>query len=98
MKFRDFSLLKDYNNLSTICDAWDYLAPKIYHNKQYFDTSKIGKISYSVVANVWSLGVVIYELLCPFLKYKGKYRTIGLFWCKKIIDKFNKDRKKDLTN
>lgn len=34
VKFGDLGLSKDYDNLSTICGTWDYLAPEIYRKKQ----------------------------------------------------------------
>ena len=95
VKFEDFGLSKDYDNLSIICGTWDYLAPEIYQNKQYVDNGKQGRMSYTAVVDVWSLGVVMYELLCPLPIYKEGYTTTGALWCKKLIDKFEEDCKKE---
>ncbi|KAM3537480.1 hypothetical protein ARSEF1564_009597 [Beauveria bassiana] len=35
VKLSDFGLSKDYNNMSTICGTYYYLAPEIYENDQY---------------------------------------------------------------
>ena len=91
VKFADFGLSKDYDNLSTICGSWLYLAPEVYHNKQYIDAGGKQRVTYTAAVDVWSLGVVIYELLCHLPQYQRKYECSGTVWCEHIIKLFRED-------
>lgn len=91
VKFGDFGLAKDYDNLSTICGSWRYLAPEMYQNRQYVDAGGKQRVTYTAAVDVWSLGVVVYELLCDLPPYRQKYECSGTSWCEEIIKTFQKD-------
>jgi hypothetical protein len=38
-----------------------------------------------------SLGVVVYELLCPPPRFEERYKSSGTAWAEKLIKKFEKD-------
>lgn len=91
VKLGDFGLSKDYDNLSTICGSWPYAAPEIYQKKQYADTGGEDRMSYTAAVDVWSLGVVVYELLCPLPKYRNEHQVSGTVWCNNVVEKFRGD-------
>lgn len=91
VKLGDFGLSRDYDNMSTICGSWHYLAPEIYLNHQYINEGGRERVSYTAAVDVWSLGVVVYELLCYLPKYKERYRGGGTAWCEKVIKKIEVD-------
>ena len=93
VKFGDFGLSRDYDNMSTICGSWHYLAPEIYLNHQFMNEGGSGRVIYTAAVDVWSLGVVVYELLCSLPKYKERYRGGGIAWCAKVIEKIKVDLK-----
>ncbi|KAL1855292.1 hypothetical protein VTK73DRAFT_8585 [Phialemonium thermophilum] len=91
VKLSDFGLAKDYANMSTICGNWHHIAPEIYLNVQYKTTGGQGRVSYTEAVDIWSLGVVVYELQCPLPKYREGYDLSGTKWAEKIVHKFEKD-------
>ncbi len=91
VKFGDFGLSKDYDTLSTICGSWRYLAPEMYQNRQYVDAGGKQRVTYTAAVDVWSLGVVVYELLCDLPPYRPKYECSGTVWCEEIIKTFRID-------
>jgi serine/threonine protein kinase len=91
VKFGDFGLSRDCDNLSTICGNRLHLAPEIYQNQQYIDAGGEERVSYTAAVDVWFLGVVVYGLLCPLPGYEERYLTGGTAWCENIIKKFKKD-------
>lgn len=91
VKFGDFGLSKDYDNLSTICGSWRYLAPEMYQNRQYIGAGGKQRVTYTAAVDIWSLGIVVYELLCDLPPYRQKYECSGTVWCEEIIKMFQKD-------
>jgi serine/threonine protein kinase len=93
VKFADFGLAKDYDNMSTICGTYQNLAPEVYDNHQYTAAGGEGRVSYTEAVDIWSLGVVVYELLCPLPQFENQYISRGTAWPKKLIKMFEKDFK-----
>ncbi|KAH8751678.1 kinase-like domain-containing protein [Diaporthe sp. PMI_573] len=84
VKFGDFGLARDYDNLSTICGNFPRLAPEVYQNHQYIEDGGEGRVSYTSAVDVWSLGVVVYELLCPPPEFKQQCIFSGTAWANRL--------------
>ncbi|KJZ69149.1 hypothetical protein HIM_11467 [Hirsutella minnesotensis 3608] len=93
VKFGDFGLSRDGCDLSTICGSRQYLAPEIYLGLQYINSGGTERRSYTPAVDIWSLGVVVYELMCRLPQYAENYVYGGTAWCRKVINRFEKDRK-----
>ncbi|KAH6632482.1 kinase-like domain-containing protein [Chaetomium tenue] len=91
VKFADFGLAKDYDNMSTICGNFPHLAPEVYENHQYAEAGGEGRVSYTEAVDIWSLGIMVYELLCPLPQFENRYISSGTAWPKKLIEIFKKD-------
>ncbi|KAH6614512.1 kinase-like domain-containing protein, partial [Chaetomium sp. MPI-SDFR-AT-0129] len=91
VKFGDFGMAKDYDDMSTICGNFERLAPEVYQNHQYIEAGGEGRVSYTEAVDVWSLGVVVYELLCPLPQFRNQYISSGMAWARKLIKTFSKD-------
>ncbi|KAB5526469.1 kinase-like domain-containing protein, partial [Coniochaeta sp. 2T2.1] len=63
VKFGDFGLSRDYDNLSTICGTYTHLAPEVYENMHAKSSGSKGRLSYTAAVDVWSLGVMVYGFL-----------------------------------
>ncbi|KJZ68024.1 hypothetical protein HIM_12583 [Hirsutella minnesotensis 3608] len=93
IKFGDFGLSRDSCELSTICGSLQYLAPEIYLRRQYINSGGRERMSYTPAVDIWSLGVVIYELMCQLPPYNPSYVDSGATWCRKVVRRFETDRK-----
>ncbi|RDA87990.1 hypothetical protein CP532_3426 [Ophiocordyceps camponoti-leonardi (nom. inval.)] len=84
--FGDFGIARDNSELSTICGTRRYLAPEVYSE---WKTAPCGKTSekYSPAVDVWSLGVVAFELNNGLPKYSSYYNGCGAAWCHEIIQR-----------
>ena len=51
---------KVLRNMSTVCGTLGYMAPEIYHRKRYRGDK----------TDIWSLGVVVYVLLCGIMPFR----------------------------
>ncbi|KAB5572261.1 kinase-like domain-containing protein, partial [Coniochaeta sp. 2T2.1] len=91
VKFGDFGLSRDYDNLSTICGTYTHLAPEVYENMHAKSSGSKGRLSYTAAVDVWSLGVMVYGFLCPLPKWKAAYELSGTRWAQKVVSVFNKD-------
>jgi serine/threonine protein kinase len=91
VKLADFGLSKDDDNLSTICGNRRHLAPEVYYNEQLTQAGIEGRKSYDSAIDIWSLGTVVYGLLCPFPDWKEGYEFKGTRWAQRILDRFWKD-------
>ncbi|EJT79656.1 CAMK protein kinase [Gaeumannomyces tritici R3-111a-1] len=91
VKFADFGLAKDYDNMSTICGNLGNLAPEVYENHQYIEAGGKGRVSYTEAVDVWSLGVTVYTFLCPLPRFENQYISSGTAWAKELIKMFNED-------
>ncbi|KAI1108504.1 kinase-like domain-containing protein [Nemania sp. NC0429] len=89
VKLADFGLSKDYTNMSTICGSRPYLAPEIYENERAAGSGV--RLSYTPVVDIWSLGVVAYELLCDLPPYQNWYESHGTDWCNTVAESFQLD-------
>ncbi|KAK8142786.1 hypothetical protein G3M48_008265 [Beauveria asiatica] len=88
VKLGDFGLSKDYNNMSTICGTYSYLAPEIYENAQYVKAGVRGRQSYTEAVDIWSLGVVLCELEWPLPQWRSKNVGCGTYWCEQVLETF----------
>ncbi|KJZ70657.1 hypothetical protein HIM_09930 [Hirsutella minnesotensis 3608] len=93
VKFGDFGLSRDSCDLSTICGSRPYLAPEVYQSLQHVNSGGTQRRSYTPAVDIWSLGVVVYELMCQLPKYTEDYVFGGTTWCTKVINGFERDRK-----
>jgi serine/threonine protein kinase len=78
VKFADFGLSREGDSLKTICGTFVYLAPEVY-GKNTIPLEK--RESYTPLVDVWSLGVVLVELLCRLPEHKGPK---GMKWCERV--------------
>lgn len=91
VKLADFGLSKDYNNLSTICGTRQYLAPEVYRIQQFTHGGGVGRVSYGSAVDIWSLGTVVYGLLCRFPRWKERYIFSGTVWAERILETLEND-------
>ncbi|KND93537.1 Serine/threonine-protein kinase RAD53 [Tolypocladium ophioglossoides CBS 100239] len=89
VKFGDFGLSRDGCDLSTICGTYKYLAPEIYKKQEYVNSGGRERVSYSAAVDIWSLGVVAYEIVYSLPQYETWYQDGGTTWCQKIVDKLD---------
>ncbi|KND91709.1 Serine/threonine-protein kinase par-1 [Tolypocladium ophioglossoides CBS 100239] len=88
--FGDFGIARDSYELSTICGTQLYLAPEVYLEWQTIQSNAKTRKKYTPAVDVWSLGVVVYELICGLPRYKSSYRDRGTVWCDKLVEAFLK--------
>lgn len=78
--FADFGLSREGDTLTSICGTYLYLAPEIY------ETAAIPReetTPYTALVDIWSLGVVVAQLVCGLPKHEDKQR-MGVEWCKSV--------------
>ncbi|PFH62653.1 hypothetical protein XA68_12524 [Ophiocordyceps unilateralis] len=75
--FGDFGMARDSYELSTICGSQLYLAPEIYLQWQAIQSSAQTRKKYSPAVDVWSLGVVVYELICSLPRRSSSIQKDG---------------------
>ena len=88
--FGDFGVARDSSELSTFCGSVLYLAPEVYLEWQSICSNTTRK-KYTPSVDVWSLGVVAFELKCGLPRYKNSYRDRGTVWCEKVVKVFHED-------
>ncbi|WAO87066.1 Hypothetical protein NCS54_00436100 [Fusarium falciforme] len=90
VKLGDFGVSGDDSELMTLCGTEKYMAPEI-HQEWQFRTGGKRKRGYNETVDIWSLGIVAYELLDGLPRYSAAYRQDGMAWCEAIIDKLQED-------
>lgn len=90
VKLGDFGLSKDSEYYKTHCGSLLYTAPEINKNKPPNHT-KQKRTPYTVGVDIWSLGVVIYELLCKLPPYEAAYLDSETDWANVVQAKFKAD-------
>lgn len=94
VKFGDFGLSKERGgsgDWKTVCGTWKYAAPEILDKKRYIMSGGTNTIRYTAAVDIWSLGLVIFDLLCGLPRYKTEYNDGGSLWCQKIVHKLQRD-------
>ncbi|KAF2005444.1 hypothetical protein P154DRAFT_530654 [Amniculicola lignicola CBS 123094] len=80
IKFADFGLSREGDAFRTICGTYLYLAPEVYEaNAIPLDR----RPTYTALVDVWSLGVVLVELLVGLPKHGGM-KSMGVEWCRRV--------------
>jgi serine/threonine-protein kinase Chk2 len=90
VKLGDFGVSGDSSELMTMCGTQRYMAPEIYQEAQQRAGGK-RKRGYNETVDVWSLGVVAYELMNGLPWYSSAYRKDGVAWCEAIVEKLQED-------
>jgi serine/threonine-protein kinase ULK/ATG1 len=85
IKLADLGFIRQIQEQSpaeTICGSWTYMAPEIIKGKPY-----------DMKADLWSLGIIMYKMVCGTSPYKKKYSKRSL----KILQEISQlDVKKSL--
>ena len=78
VKLSDFGLSKK-GSLKTFCGSRTYFPPEILDG---------GKKRYTKAVDIWSLGIVVYELAygLPHPGYHDSKRCTAADWCKSVVD------------
>ncbi|CAJ2508599.1 Uu.00g136250.m01.CDS01 [Anthostomella pinea] len=77
----------------SVCGTRKYLAAEVYLEARR--QSGKDRQGYTVTVDVWSLGVVGYELVYDMPRYKSEYENNGVRWCKKISKELQDDLGRD---
>ncbi|PON23257.1 period-4 [Trichoderma gamsii] len=83
IKLADFGIAHEGGTLMTMCGTYCYIAPEIYVGTAI---QKSQREAYTALVDVWSLGVVLAELLCGLPKDGGIY-SMGVDWCETIYER-----------
>lgn len=84
IKLADFGLAHEGDTLMTMCGTYRYLAPEIHIAANAIRRSQ--REAYTALVDVWSLGVVLGELLCGLPKHGRQYYNMGVGWCETICE------------
>ncbi|KAI9780303.1 MAG: hypothetical protein M1816_003113 [Peltula sp. TS41687] len=79
VKFADFGISREGDTLKSICGTMLYLAPEVY---KAMAIPWAERAPYTALVDIWSLGVVLVELLCGLPK-RGR-RNVEVGWCKSV--------------
>ncbi|KAL8902415.1 MAG: hypothetical protein Q9207_004736 [Kuettlingeria erythrocarpa] len=80
IKFADFGSSREGDTLKSICGTFVYLAPEIYEGN---NIPRKHRAAYTALVDIWSLGVVLAELLCGLPKGE-KDQSMGVEWCQSV--------------
>lgn len=84
IKLADFGLAHEGDTLRTMCGTSRYVAPEICMGITAIHPSQ--REAYTALVDVWSLGVVLAELLCGLPKRGSQYYGMGVDWCETICE------------
>lgn len=84
IKLADFGLSSGEEELRTWLGTPLYCDPEFYGMKT--DSGKMAR-QYTPAVDIWSLGVILGELLCGLPKRKKNHSKDGLLWCQAIQDR-----------
>ncbi|KAL6361270.1 hypothetical protein LRP88_04736 [Fusarium phalaenopsidis] len=88
----DFGVSGDGSELMTMCGTQKYMAPEIYQEwQQRAGGKRKRKRGYNETVDIWSLGVVAYELMDGLPRHAGNYTRYGMKWCEAIVKKLQED-------
>ena len=90
VKFGDFGVSgekRESGNWRTICGTWKYSAPEMLEERKYLKCGGRRQKRYTAAVDIWSLGVVMFKLLCGLPQYHKRYKDEGTVWCELIIEK-----------
>ncbi|KAJ4188718.1 hypothetical protein NW767_011826 [Fusarium falciforme] len=90
VKLGDFGVSGDSSELMTMCGTQKYMAPEIYQEWQQRAGGK-RKRGYNETVDIWSLGVVVCELMDGLPRYAGDFTRYGMKWCEAIVKKLQED-------
>lgn len=90
VKLGDFGVSGDSSELMTMCGTQKYMAPGIYQEWQQRAGGK-RKRGYNETVDIWSLGVVVFELMDGLPRYAGDFTRYGMKWCEAIVKKLQED-------
>ncbi len=77
VKFADFGLSREGDILKSICGTFLYLAPEVYEADAI---PRKERAPYTALVDIWSLGVVLAQLLCGLPKHGEQNERVE--WCK----------------
>ncbi|KAH7317096.1 kinase-like domain-containing protein [Stachybotrys elegans] len=93
VKFGDFGLAQDDSRLKTLCGTTVYLAPELFAEREDVHYDRTHQPSYTEFVDIWSLGVVVYELFCRLPEFHEHY-LFSIMWPQRIWKEFRLDYKK----
>ncbi|CAM1501500.1 Fc.00g034840.m01.CDS01 [Cosmosporella sp. VM-42] len=90
VKFADFGLSRDLSaQLKTFCGTKAYMAPEVYQALRYFNFESDDGRYYTPAVDVWSLGLVVYGLMCDLPEWSGE--AGGADWCEAVVEEYRRD-------
>lgn len=89
IKFADFGLAKEGQQLDTICGNLLYLAPEIYTQKQSYPFGNKCENPYTQAVDIWSFGVVLVQIICGLPTWRKEYEHMGIVWSQKVQEKLH---------
>jgi serine/threonine protein kinase len=84
IKFADFGLAKEGQQLDTICGNLLYLAPEIYNQRRLYPFGNKCDDPYTQTVDIWSFGVVLVQIICGLPTWRKEYEHMGIVWSQKI--------------
>lgn len=93
VKFADFGFFKTADTPKSFCDTLKWTASESY--LKAVDSMGVANDIYSVVVDIWSLGIVIVWIECDGLSiYEQEWKTDPVAWIRAVkshvVDKYNK--------
>ncbi|KAL7917965.1 kinase-like protein [Trichoderma austrokoningii] len=94
VKFGDFGISgerRESSQWKTVCGTLRYIAPEMFVMMR--DCILTGRTDqrYTAAVDIWSLGIVMFKLVCGIPPYKAEYEYQGTHWAETILEKLGKD-------